>query len=34
MYVSDLSELQKIFGNKKNAELLLILLEKISKKKV
>jgi len=33
MLVSDLSQLQIIFGDKKNAELYLLLLQKISKKK-
>ena len=33
MLVSDLSQLQVIFGDKKNAELYLVLLQKITKKK-
>jgi len=32
MLVSDLSKLQIIFGDKKNTELYLLLLQKISKK--
>tara|TARA_B100000035_G_scaffold278097_1_gene256800 strand:- start:794 stop:901 length:108 start_codon:yes stop_codon:yes gene_type:complete len=33
MLVSDLSKLQVIFDDKKNAELYLLLLQKITKKK-
>ena len=33
MMVSDLSQLQVIFDDKKNAELYLLLLQKITKKK-